>query len=125
MSITYRMLPQEEWKRLEPLYFELFPASPIPSPELSAVAVAEDNGEIVGFWFMMTCAHMEPAGLNPAYMDQVSLHSLRDELHKAFSYIPGMEYYVTAVSPKLEAAMLANGFNKLGISMVGHVPVME
>lgn len=116
------MLPQNEWKRLEPLYFELFPESPLPPPELAAVAVAEDNGEIVGFWFMQTCAHMEPAGLDPKYTNTVSLNQLRTELHKAFSYIPGLEYYTAAVTPKLREAMLAAGFQEYGIAMVGHVP---
>lgn len=115
MSISYRMLPLDEWARLEPLYKSLFPERPFPeNPEMSCAAVAEKDGEIVGFWFMHLCAHAEPVGIHPFEGEGVSLHALRNTLHEALSNAKGMEYYITVTDDRLGQILEGNGFIPMG-----------
>jgi hypothetical protein len=100
--ITYRMLPLEEWDKLEPLYTKLFPDVPFPAnPTGSAVQVAELDGKIVAFWFMHLCAHAEPVGVDPIDGKGVNLLTMLDNLNKAFRETPGMEYYITAADSRI------------------------
>jgi hypothetical protein len=123
MPITYRMLPLEEWDHLKPLYTELFPDRPFPAnPEMSCVAVAEDEGKIVGFWFMHLCAHAEPVGIDPIDGMGVSLHALRNTLHEAFKGSGGMEYYITTDDSRLGEILAAYGFKAVGTMFVSQIP---
>lgn len=122
-EITYRMLPLEEWHKLEPLYTALFPERQFPAePVVSCAAVAEKDGEIVGFWFMHLCAHAEPVGVHPIEGEGVSLHALRNTLHEAFSNRGGMEYYITTADPRLGEILEGNGFMPVGALYVGQIP---
>lgn len=117
------MLPLDEWPRLEALYGRLFPERPFPAdPSASCVAVAEKDGEIVGFWFMHLCAHAEPVGLDPFEGQDVSLHALRNTLHDALKESKGMEYYITTADPRLGEILEGNGFIPVGVLYVAQVP---
>lgn len=123
IMITYRMLPLDEWGRLEPLYTSLFPDRPFPaSPEMSCAAVAEKDGEIVGFWFLHLCAHAEPVGIDPIAGEEVNLHALRNTLHEAFRASSGMEYYITTADSRLGEILEGNGFRPVGILYVSQIP---
>jgi N-acetylglutamate synthase-like GNAT family acetyltransferase len=56
MSVTYRVLPPEEWARLEALPFG---RNGLPGRDDMVVVVAEEDGAIVGLWSAMTAVHME------------------------------------------------------------------
>jgi hypothetical protein len=123
MAITYRMLPLQEWARLEPLYSELFPDSAFPSPEMSSAAVAEnENGTIVGFWFFQLCAHLEPVGLDPVLGQEVSLHGLQTILHETLANCSGMEYYISTPDPRLGEILEGSGYKPVGVTFSGRVP---
>jgi|SRR3954466_10543692 len=123
--ITYKMLPLEEWYRLQPLFSALFPGLPLPKPELAKAAVAEANGEIVAFWFMQLCAHMEPAGVDPRYADIVSLHKIRNTLHLDLPDCEGMEYYIYTATPEWDEPLQKAGFRPIGLAYAAKVPSIE
>lgn len=117
---TYKMLPLNEWERLEDIYYRNFPNIPMPTPELASVAVAEDEtGSIKGFWFIQLCAHMEPAAVEDT---GVSLHEMRSVLHENLSNPNGLDYYVYTATKEWETALTAAGFKQLGIAYMGHIP---
>lgn len=122
--VTYRLLPKEEWHKLEALHAKSFPDLPVPAPETAACAVAETaGGKVVGYWFMQLCAHMEPCAIDPSYSQEVSLHQMRNELHKAFSYeCPGMAYYCSTPDPAWDEALRYAGFRPIGLAYVSNIP---
>lgn len=114
--ITYRMLPLEEWDSLRTLYTDLFPDKPFPeNPQGSCVAVAEESGTIVAFWFMHLCAHAEPVGVHPIEGKEVNLLSLLHTLQNAFPSASGMEYYITAADSRIGNILENLDFKPLGI----------
>lgn len=66
-----RVLPPEEWIRLDPAKMKL------PAIERAAVngdvLVVEDHGEIVGCWSVMTCVHVEGLWIDPRYRRKVAV----------------------------------------------------
>jgi len=121
--LIYRMLPAQEWNKLGDLYFTLFPDAQLPTPETASVAVAEDeDGVVRGFWFFQMAAHLEPAGIDPSLSGEVSLHILRDTIHKALSNFPGMEYYLYTAAPEWDEALQTAGFIPIGVAYKSAVP---
>lgn len=114
--ITYRMLPLEEWDSLRPLYANLFPDSPFPAnPVGSCVVVAEEDGEIVAFWFMHLCAHAEPLGVDPVKGKGVNLLTMLHTLENGFPSAGGMEYYITAADSRIGNILEGLDFKPLGV----------
>lgn len=98
--ITYRLLDQSEWSRLEEL---IDGHGPVPRYEISAAAVAEtEEGELVGVLFTQLVAHMEPFFVRPDYRSgKISFTQLQELLDAEFEEIP---YY--AFSPNAQIGKL-------------------
>ncbi len=67
---TYRWLKKEEWGRIAAIFRE-HDVEP-PSEEISIVAVAEENGRIVGLLPLQLVAHAEPLWIAPGHEGKVS-----------------------------------------------------
>ena len=123
MTITYRMLPLEEWDKLVPLYSALFPDKPFPSnPEMSCAAVAELDDKIIGFWFLHLCAHAEPVGVDPIDGKGVNLFSMLNTLMSGVKHASGMEYYISTPDPRLGDILEGSGFTPVGVLFSNKVP---
>ena len=108
--MNHRLLPREEYNRLK----EVWPfsvGSPIPDPNFSRVMVAEDNGQIVGYWFAVEVVHVEPVWIHPNYRNggptaTVLFKGLVDEL-KSHNL---NKMYVFAENEKTEEYLNRLGF---------------
>lgn len=112
--INYRLLEEDEWERLIPIYCELFPGKPMPTPDLSICAVAEEEGTIKGFLFFCNMPHMEPGGVLPNNPN-VHLNSLRILLEQQVSEFAGFPYFCYTQDSQYDSAMLAAGFEPVGV----------
>lgn len=69
--MTTRILPPQEWCRLNPANMKL------PAIDRAAidgdVVVVEDHGEIIGCWSVMTCVHVEGIWIDPRYRRKVAV----------------------------------------------------
>jgi hypothetical protein len=74
MSLATRILPREEYGRLEGT--EL---ADVPVPDGASVVVVEDEDAIVGCWMLVTVCHAEGVWIAPAYRRKggVALRLLR------------------------------------------------
>lgn len=67
--MNYRMLQPQEWDKLE----KFKQTGPIPPPEVSAAAVAEDDdGVVQGVLFLQLALHMEPIVIEPTATGRVN-----------------------------------------------------
>ncbi len=107
--LTYRLLEQSEWSRLEEL---IDGHGPVPPSEISAAAVVEtEEGELVGVLFVQMVAHMEPFFVRPDHRDgKVSFTQLQELLDTEFENIP---YY--AFSPD---AQIGKILKKVGMKQL-------
>lgn len=69
--MTTRMLPPEEWPRLEGTEAET--VWPLLDPERAQVLVVEDNGAIVGCWVLMSVVHAECLWIAEAHRGKTSV----------------------------------------------------
>lgn len=67
MNLTVRLLPPEEFDRLEPMFAS--EGQPVPMPEVSEVAVAEDSdtSEILALFVLQPWLHGEPIWVHPSH----------------------------------------------------------
>lgn len=73
--LNYRLLTEKEWGKLYPLADNL--NGPIPGPDSSVVAVAEDeDGALVGALFIQMTLHMEPLVIDPKSRGKVDFTHL-------------------------------------------------
>jgi hypothetical protein len=63
-----RDLPEQEWHRLKGEFMPLLPPS-----GARVVVVEDDKGNIVGWWVIMTCVHLEPVWVDPRYRGNASM----------------------------------------------------
>ena len=93
--MNYRLLTPDEWPKLEPLFGD----HPLPSPEASAIAVAEDDNQtIVGLLVLQLQWHLEPLVItNP----QVNFLRLKSILDNQLQSIGGGCYYAFADTDKV------------------------
>lgn len=65
-TITTRLLPPDEWQRL----IDAFPEDKrdrVPSSEIAAAVVAEQDGRIIGFLILQFALHLEPIWVDKAF----------------------------------------------------------
>jgi len=65
MSLTSRILPPEEWARLNGTEAELL--WPYYNPEQTRVLVVEDGGEVVATWTLLRVVHAECLWVAPSH----------------------------------------------------------
>lgn len=114
-STTYRILHPDEWLRLAPVFAAY--GSTLPSPQHASIAVAEREGEIIGFLTLQPMLHVEPSwladGLAPDEYVQRMLGVLESALRTTPDAEQGINLFV--FSPSRETGELAkrNGFTHL------------
>jgi hypothetical protein len=92
MSVTYRMLPNEELHKFEARMRSIGQVEAIPEKGTYRVAVAEtESGEIVGFQVLQLALHAEPLWIDDARANKVSISNL---FHLIEKEIPGVLVYV-------------------------------
>lgn len=69
--MTSRILPREEWARLDGV--DLGQVLPLANPETVSVIVVEDAGEIVGCWAAFTILHAEGVWVHPDHRGKSSV----------------------------------------------------
>lgn len=93
--MKYRLLTTEEWSRLE----GIIPNEYIPSPDMSAVAIAEDdNGEIKAALPCQLQWHLDGMVILSPHVNFISLKKVIDDQLKKF---PGIQYYAFPTSDKV------------------------
>ena len=68
--MRFRELQHEDFEKLKnkgPFRDE------VPDPRTSSVVVAEDNGEIVGFWCAFNAVHLEPLWIDPDHRQKAAV----------------------------------------------------
>src|SRR5262245_15313002 len=88
--ITYRVLPTDEWGKLKPLLASIGKLEFMPDPQVSFVAVAEEDDRILGCLFMQLVFHMEPLVLTSP---QIRFDRLYDALLSAVQEHKGLRFY--------------------------------
>lgn len=115
-SLTYKLLPAEEWERLRPLFkqFDWF----LPPPMLASAAIAENgNREIVGFQVLQAVLHAEPGFIDPRYSGIVSYMRMWEMLDKLPNkkgnplIVPG--YLLVAPDEKIKRMAEIGGFKEI------------
>jgi hypothetical protein len=93
--MKYRLLPAEEWDRLDEVLAPQF----IPSPQAATAAVAEDDeGRIQGVLFLQLQLHMEPLLITSS---RVSFKRLQETLHAQVAEHRGLCYFAFTDDPKV------------------------
>lgn len=113
-----RILPPEEYYKLEPIVKKLFGEDKLPpTPDMClCVAVEERHGEIIGFLPLQLIPHLEPFGS----LGGASFGELRQEVDKFVSAAGSISYYAHFDNnPKGELIALNNGFNPVGMLYCG------
>lgn len=95
-SMTYRLLPLEEWDRLKPLMDKY--DQPMPNPVVASVAVAEKDGEIVAALFFQLVMHMEPLIIEDP---RASFRNLKAVIDEGLNGKKGLVYYSFSDSEKV------------------------
>jgi hypothetical protein len=105
--MNYRILEASEWHRLKEIMEERF----IPQPEAGSAAVAEDeDGKIVGVWFLQLAMHMEPLVLKSP---KVNFKRLHDVLFGQISQHTGLRLYCFSDKDLVSAMAEHVGFREL------------
>lgn len=86
MGITYRILDRSEWERLSSIMNEKY----IPHPDSATVAVAEEDGKLMGCLFLQLAFHVEPLVLSSP---KVSFQRLHDTIIESISGHKGLRIY--------------------------------
>jgi len=108
--MTYRILPAEEWYRLDPIMARQGKA--VPDQRLAAAAVAEKDGEIKGVLFLQMVIHMEPLVIEDPYVNFLSLQETLETpmlLDKQ-----GLSVYCYTQDEKMNRIVQLAGFERLG-----------
>ena len=116
--MSTRILPPEEWHKLETPIKQLFGQDKtVPAPETAPLCVVEENdaGDIIGFLFLQLCARLEPFGS----LGGASLTRLKAEMDRALEGIPGVVYYVGPNTTKGYQKAIELGFEYKGFLMQG------
>jgi hypothetical protein len=75
-SVVVRQLAREEWDRLDGVPFLPKDAQGntlVPNPDLSVCLIAEQDGEIIGFWSALYVPHCEGFWISPDYRRKTRL----------------------------------------------------
>jgi len=106
--MIYRLLPREEWPKVEHI-FEQFDRT---LPGLGQIAVAEDNGAIVGMGVRQIAWHMEPWWMADGYHGKVSMGRLQQLLEAELE--PGSLLYIFGPNEHIIKLAEAHGFRDTG-----------
>src|SRR5262245_27836500 len=90
--MQYRLLGPEEWPKLN----AVIPAEHVPPPEIATAAVAEEDGRILGAFFLQLSVRMEPLFILNARVNFLRLHhtlldSIRDRTGMVYFALTGNE----------------------------------
>lgn len=105
-TITYRLLPEDEWPKLQEFIGEQFP---IPSPAVASCAVAEQDGQIVGCLFLQLALHLEPLILSSP---EASFKRLAEFFNSGL-HGSGTEYFAFAPNAKIARMCEINGMEPM------------
>ncbi len=107
---TYRWLKKEEWGRIAAIFHE-HGVEP-PSEDISIVAVAEENGQIVGLLPLQLVAHAEPLWIAEGHRGKVSWKRLLGMIDAGIrSTVP--QYFVFAADDKIARMAEIVGLERL------------
>lgn len=109
-AITYRLLPPEEWGKVQHVFEESGMRMPV--PEASFIAVAEKEGEVIGFLTVQPMFHATPLWLKGGEGSGVA----RSLLEKAEDFMrtvgaTGAHLYLFSDSPLAGQIAKAIGFS--------------
>lgn len=98
-EIHYSLLPRDQWEKLVPIYQGMGGYPPI-EDLYARVAVAEDNGHIVGNSSFQSVLCIEATRIDPQYSGKVGFRSL----HKCLkdSMPKGVHYFAFAIDDKMQ-----------------------
>ncbi len=109
-EITYRWLKKEEWGRIAGIFHE-HGVEP-PSEDISIVAVAEENGQIVGLLPLQLVAHAEPLWIAPGHEGKVSWKRLLAMIDAGVNKTV-TQYYVFAPDSRIARMCELVGLDRL------------
>lgn len=109
-ATTYRLLPPSEWDRVAHI-FEQY-GSHAPSPDVSSIAVAERDGEIIGFLTLQPMLHVEPVWVKEGHTQDVYIPHMLHEIEGALKPLlnNSVDLYVFSGSPTTGRMAKAHGF---------------
>ncbi len=82
MEICYKLLPQEQWERLRPIFDELKMFMP-PAP-LAVASIAESEGQLIGILVLQMVPYAGPLWIHPDWRGKVDYVALKKTLDKVF-----------------------------------------
>lgn len=112
--MTLRELPIEEWDRLTP---EMLVGQPMPSPEVARVWVAEEEGEIIGAWWIQLCCHIEPVWIRADKQAGTAGYRLFQQVLELLD-----THQITAAYCLAGTAEVADYLGRLGLAFVPAYP---
>lgn len=112
-AIRYRFLSEPaEWGRLSKIFAEH--KAEVPTPETSAIVVAEVENEIVGFLVLQVQLHTEPLWIHPRYRGVVSWRRMLEEITTLVQSGGQMNcYYTFADNSRMESLLQRAHYRKL------------
>jgi len=96
--MRYELLASEEWSKVENVFIQN--GTILPSPELSAIAVARHGNEIVGFHCRQPVMHVEPIWIREDFRGRVQFRPLLDVLKRTMP--KGQQFYAFAPDETIE-----------------------
>jgi hypothetical protein len=101
VALAYRLLPREEWHKLESLFeAKGLDKAVIPHPDVAQCAVAEEDGwRIVAFLFLQMVLHAEPIWIDPKGRGKVKFTRLVSTVEALFSPEGQHCYYAFVNTP--------------------------
>lgn len=96
--MNYRLLSNEEWPMLEPIFQQY--GSVMPHPEVSRISIGTVNGKADAFLCLQPVWHVEPAWVARELRGQVDFSKLTRLLVETLPI--GSEYYAFAPDKNME-----------------------
>lgn len=100
-DMNYRLLPKEQWKKIEPIWKMHGSKPPVDDP-FALVAVATEGERITGCMGMQLLPHIEGIWADPEFSGKVGFRTLRSKLLETLP--AGFEYF--AFAPTWEVARI-------------------
>ena len=106
--MIYRLLPPSEWDVLSARFATY--GGRLPDPRTSQIAVAEEDGVIVGFLVLQFVPHLEPLWIDEAHRGKVYWPKLQRLLE---DHLDAGDYFVFAPTDRMAELADAAGLEAL------------
>lgn len=108
-----RVIKADEWEKIRGVFEQ--EGGKLPNPHFSTAIVAEDEGEIVGFWCLELVPHAGPLYVSPIYRGKGLHKELMAEMEKKLmNHQRGTGFYVFSDTERTDHICEQAGMKEMG-----------